>query len=171
MSASSVELRLLTGERSEMEALQEVLEDSSDFLYRITGHPPGQADAQSTYSILPEGKSYDDKFVYGIYQGDQMVGCADVIRGYPKEDTTLLAVLLVRESYQGKGIGTVAYGLLEDAIKSWEGVRFIQVQMVRTNEQALPFLRRLGFRETGEVKPYRYDKLVSEVIILEKELK
>ncbi len=171
MPGSSVELRLLTGERTEMDALQQVLEDSAEYLYRITGHPPGSADAQSLYSILPEGKSYDDKFVYGIYFEEQMVGCADVIRGYPKACIALLGLLLVEEAHQGKGIETIAYRSLEQNIRKWADVTHLQVQVVRTNEQALPFWSGEGFEETGEVKPYRYDKLVTEAVILEKALK
>ncbi len=153
-----------------MEALQRVLEDSSDYLYRVTGHPPGGADAQSTFTILPEGKSYDDKFVYGIYLAGRMVGCADVIRAYPTEETAVLGLLLVAEPYQRKGIGTAAYRLLENDIYAWAGIARVRIGVVRTNDQVLPFWKKLGFVETGEVKPYRYDKLVSETLILEKEL-
>ncbi len=171
MPGSSVGLRLLTGERTEMDALQQVLEGSAEYLYRITGHPPGSADAQSLYSILPEGKSYDDKFVYGIYLEEQMVGCADVIRDYPKACIALLGLLLGEESDQGKGIEMIAYGLLEQEIRKWVEVTRIQVQVVRTNEQAVPFWRGAGLEETAEVKPYRSDKWVTEALILEKALK
>src|SRR3954468_18143320 len=80
-------LRLLTGERAEMAALQRVLEDAPRYAERITGAPPGPADAQSTYTVLPEGKGHEDKFVYGIDAGGEMIGCADVIRGWPRPDT------------------------------------------------------------------------------------
>jgi hypothetical protein len=74
---------LLKGERSEMEELQRVLEEAPTYAQLVTGVPPGPADAQSTYTILPKGKSYEDKFVFAIYHGGKMVGCADFVRGYP----------------------------------------------------------------------------------------
>jgi ribosomal protein S18 acetylase RimI-like enzyme len=40
--------------------------------------------------------------------------------------------------------------------------------VVRTNDQVLGFWRRLGFTETGEVRPWRYDKLESEVVLMDK---
>lgn len=170
MSTPPIDLRELTGERSEMEALQHVIERAPDYMYRVTGHPPGRAEAQSTYVVLPEGKSYDDKFVYGIYLADHMVGCADVIRAYPTEETIMLGLLLLAESYQHQGIGAAAYRLLEDKFRAWPRMTRVRIGVVRTNEQVLPFWRKLGFVETGEVKLYQYDKLVSETIILEKEL-
>jgi hypothetical protein len=42
--------------------------------------------------------------------------------------------------------------------------------VVRTNEQVLGFWRRLGFSETGVVRPWRYDKLESESILMDKRL-
>jgi hypothetical protein len=42
--------------------------------------------------------------------------------------------------------------------------------VVRTNDQVLSFWRRMGFAETGEVRPWRYDKLRSEAILMDKPL-
>jgi hypothetical protein len=136
----SVELRQLTGQRSEVQALQEVIEAAPDYMYRITGLPPGNAEGQRTFLGLPEGKSYEDKFVYGIFWGEHMVGCADIIRAHPKNEC------------------------------AWPGIQSVRLSVIRTNEQVLPFWKKMGFVETGEVKPYRYAQLTSEVIILEKRL-
>ena len=87
MEPRHVTLRELNGERAEMADLQRVIEAAPRYAQLVTGVPPGQADAQSTYSILPEGKSYDDKFVFGIYLDDRMIGCVDLIRGYPNTST------------------------------------------------------------------------------------
>ena len=50
---------------------------------------------------------------------------------------------------------------------SW-GAKRVRIGVVRTNEDVLPFWTGLGFTPTGEVKPYRYGPVVSEVLILEK---
>jgi ribosomal protein S18 acetylase RimI-like enzyme len=163
-----VTVRELGGEPSEISALQGVLEATPDYAQRVTGYPPGSADAQSTFIALPDGKSYDDKFVYGIYLDDEMVGCADVIRGYPSEETTLIGLFLISERYQRQGIGKLAYSSLESIIRVWHGIKNIRIGVVLTNDIVLPFWKSLGFVETGEIKPYRYDKLESEALILEK---
>jgi hypothetical protein len=102
-------LGLLTGERAEMAALQRVLEGAPRYAERITGAPPGPADAQSTYTVLPEGKGYEDKFVYGVYAGGEMIGCADVIRGWPRPDTAHIGLLLIGARHQRGGYGRAAY--------------------------------------------------------------
>ena len=103
MAATMVTLRLLQGGHEEMSALQRVLEAAPVYAERVTGAPPGQADAQSMYSALPPGKCYDDKFVLGIYAGDMMIGCADLIRGCPDSNAALIGLLLLAEPWQRRG--------------------------------------------------------------------
>lgn len=168
MTQDVVTIRLLDGEPTEMRELQRVFEDAPAYAHRITGVSPGRADAQSTYTILPEGKSYDDKFVFGIYRAGEMVGCADLIRGYPNPETAVLGLLLVSEKHQRQGIGRRACALIEQFIRNWRTCDRVRIGVVRTNDAVLP--TRLGFEPTGEVKPYRYGSVVSETVVLEKRL-
>jgi hypothetical protein len=100
-----VTLRQVTGYPEELAALQRVIESDEDYAQRVTGHPPGPADAQSTLMFVPEGHSPDDK---------------------------------------------------------------APLSVVRTNDNVLGFWRRMGFTETGEVRPWRYDKLRSQAILMDK---
>lgn len=86
--------------------------------------------------------------------------------------TALIGLLLIAEPFQRRGIGTDAYGAIEDCIRSWgDGCAQVRIGVVRTNERVLPFWSRLGFVPTGEVKPYRYASVVSETIVLKKALR
>ena len=58
--------------------------------------------------LFSNGKSYDDKFVFGIYCGADMVGCADLIRGYPDADTAWLGLLLVVSALTAWGLPRLA---------------------------------------------------------------
>jgi len=167
-----VTLRLLEGERDDMEALQRVLEGAPTYAELVTGSPPGPADAQSTYTILPPGKGYEDKFVFGINLDGRMVGCADLIRGYPDPHTAHLGLLLIAEPFQRAGIGSAAYQAIEAYARAWgPDVTRMRIGVVRTNERVLPFWRKLGFAPTGEAKPYRYANVASETIVLVKPLR
>lgn len=170
MTDNTVSIRLLEGKPAEMRELQRVLEEAPTYAHRVTGVPPSRADAQSTYTVLPEGKSYDDKFVFGIYRQNEMVGCADLIRGYPNPATALLGLFLVSEKYQRQGVGRRAYTLLEDFIRNWGSCDAVRVAVVRINEDVMPFWTALGFEPTGEVKPYRYGSVASETVIFQKRL-
>jgi hypothetical protein len=42
--------------------------------------------------------------------------------------------------------------------------------VVRTNDEVVGFWRGMGFADTGEVRPWRYDKLRSEATLMDKPL-
>jgi hypothetical protein len=53
--AQEVTIRPLSADPSEIAALQQVLESAPSYAERVTGAPPGRADALSTFTALPEG--------------------------------------------------------------------------------------------------------------------
>lgn len=170
MNAAAPSLRLFHGEPDKMAALQRLIESAPTYAERITGAPPGPADAQSLYSILPPDKSCEDKFVFGLHEGDRMVGCIDLIRRFPDEATAHIGLLLIAEPDQGRGLGRAAVRLIEDTARGWPECRRLRLAVVRTNETVLPFWTAQGFAPTGEVKPYRYGRVESESVILAKPL-
>jgi RimJ/RimL family protein N-acetyltransferase len=170
IAADDVHVGLLAGEPREMDDLQRVLTSAPEFSRLVMGVPAGPAEAQSTWSGLPEGKGYDDKFVFGVYAGDEMVGCADVIRAFPDATTAHIGLLLIVEAYQGRGLGAAAYRIIESYARDWPGCLRMRTGVVRTNARVLPFWHAMGFAETGETKPYRYSRIESEIVILAKRI-
>jgi hypothetical protein len=83
-------------------------------------------------------------------EASELIGCADLIRGWPSPSTVLTRLWKLR---CGTGRKLIRCGW-----RWW------------TNADVVPFWRKMGFSETGETKPYTYDKLVSESIILTKSL-
>jgi ribosomal protein S18 acetylase RimI-like enzyme len=166
---SAVTLREVVGDPEELGALQRVMESDEDFALRVTGHPPGPADAQSTLMFVPEGKSPDDKMVLGVWVDSELVGVLDLLLRYPDQETVYLGLLLIDRRWQGRGIGAAACQALEREVQArWPWARRLRLSVVRTNDQVLGFWHRMGFVETGEVRPYRYDKLQSETILMDK---
>lgn len=170
MDSRNVTIRLLTGEPPQVQELQRVLEEAPTYAQRVTGLPVGPADAQSTFIGLPDGKTYDDKFVFGIFLGDEMVGCIDLIRAYPIPTTSHIGLLLISEKHHGQGIGRQAYALVEQFIREWGTCDTVRLGVVRTNEEVVSFWKKMGFEPTGGVKPFQYASVVSETIVFQKPL-
>jgi diamine N-acetyltransferase len=162
-------LRELKGEPSEMAAVQAVLEAAPRYYHAVTGGPPGPAEAQSTFTALPPGRSYADKRVYGLYVADAMIGVADVIRGWDAPHKAIIGLLLLAESWQRRGIGRAFEALVEQAIGPWEEIATVRIAVVASNPDAIAFWHRLGFRETGEVRAAA-PPFVADIVVLEKPL-
>ena len=163
-----VTLREVTGDPEELAALQRVMESDEDYALRVTGHPPGPADAQSTLVFV---HSPDDKAPFGVWADGELVGVLDLLLRYPDDETVYLGLLLIERGHQGQGIGAGAVQALEREVAArWPWARRLRLSVVRTNDNVLGFWRRMGFTETGEVRPWRYDKLSSEAILMDKPL-
>jgi uncharacterized protein len=166
-----VTLRELAGDPEQVAALQRMMERDEGFALRVTGHPPGPADAQSTLLFVPEGSAPDDKVAFGVWADDQLVGVFDLLLRYPDDETLYIGLLQIDRDRQRRGIGAAACQALEREVAArWPWVRRLRLSVVRTNDQVLGFWRRMGFAETGEVRPWRYDKLESEAILMDKRL-
>ena len=121
--------------------------------------------------MLPPGKTDADKFVFGIFLNETMVGCMDIVRGYPDSQTAYIGLLLLREDHVRRGIGCAAFRIAESEIQAWTEIQKIRLAVIATNREVLPFWERQGFRCTGEIKPWRQEKIASEAILMEKQVR
>lgn len=154
--------------------LQALLESDPGYSERVTGYPPGPSDALSLTISRPEGTRADQKVVLGAWRpgaagSDELVAVIDLIRGYPDDSCVFVGLLLVRWDLQGIGLGRAVWQLAEELVMGWDDVRRYRLAVVETNaKMALGFWRAMGFSETGERRPYRYDHLESTAILMEK---
>jgi hypothetical protein len=151
-----------------VKALQQILENAPRYSLNVSGALQPVNAAEEVFSAVPSNFERSKKYVYGIFLNSQPVGCIDVLRGYPSEDTAMIGLLLLAESEQAKGLGKLAYRSLESIISSWSEVSRIRISVVRTNDEVLGFWKKMGFLETGGRRPYENGSIKSEAIILEK---
>lgn len=148
----------------DVDALQLLLESDPGYSQRITGYPTGPSDALSVLIARPAGFDEADKFSLGLWADDQLVGFADLLKGYPDPETAWIGLLIVDPRQRRVGYGRALHAAIIDRASSWPGVRRILLGIVATNAAyAEPFWRALGYRPTGEVRPYRYDHVESTV--------
>jgi RimJ/RimL family protein N-acetyltransferase len=167
---SGVHLRPLAGDEAELAELQRVLEGSPRYFEKIRGEGPAADEAHKLWSALPEGRSIREKTVFGMYAGGQLVGCAELVRGYPAPDTAIIGLLVVHESHQRRGLGTRALLQLEHALRGFPEIRRLRLGVMSTNPEAMHFWTGLGFAATGEKRPHHEGKVSSILHVFEKPL-
>jgi len=165
-----IQLIRLPSERTDeqMIALQELFAAAPDYCMRVIGHIPGVDEMHGP--ALPPGKTSKDDYFFGIYLASQMIGCADLLRGYPDEKTAFLGLLLIAESYQNRGLGVRACAELEKLALTWPEISVIRGSVVQSNDIVVSFWERMGAVDTGLRRPYTIGNVASESIILEKNL-
>jgi len=156
-------LRLLQANQEDLDALQAVFEVCPDYFERCLGGPAGPAEAQSSFANLPPGRSYDDKFVFGILAGERMIGCAEIFRNHPNPGTAYLTLLLIAPEFRGRGFGRAALNELHAFARTECGAKLMRTALVDPDRAPIGFFTRHGYAATGERRPYRYFRFESEV--------
>ncbi len=97
---------------------------------------------------LPPGKTPEDKFYLGYYDGDRLVAVLDLIWSYPDEQRVLIGFFMVEASVQKSGVGSMIVDELWAFLKA-EGILGVRLSWVMGNPQAEHFWHKNGFREAG----------------------
>jgi len=167
MKKENLELKILEGREGEIAEVQRVLAESPNYYINTSDGLPSPEDGEELFAAIAPGKEFQDKFVFGIYLNNYMIGCIDLCRGFPDESTVTLGLLLLSEKHQKKGLGAGAYKKLEEIIKGWGNFEKIRIGVLVSNIEVLPFWKKMGYTEKGR-KPYKHGDIKTEVITLEK---
>lgn len=147
MNTPEMEFRLLRHDEPEdVTQLFGLFEQAREYSLLVEGRLPTLEEAQQELLDCPPGKALEDKFFGGYWLNDRLVGCADLIRGYPEPQIAYLGLLLFAQSCQGQGLGTKALVQLVEMARSW-GCNHMRLAVIDTNPRALAFWQREGFCE------------------------
>jgi GNAT superfamily N-acetyltransferase len=130
-------------------ALQQLWNNSADYVEAVYGRSPEPNEAQSVYEAGPEqGYGPQGKMFYGITatDGDRLIGVLDVFRNHPREGVWYIGLLLLSPDTRGSGIGRNVVETFAEAART-QGASEIQLNVVEQNESAHHFWIECGFTE------------------------
>ncbi len=97
---------------------------------------------------LPPGKTHDDKYYLGIFDGAKLIAVMDLILSYPNEKTAFIGFFMVSAERQKQGVGTALIKEIVDCLFV-NGFEFTRLGYVKGNPQSRAFWLKNGFAETG----------------------
>lgn len=127
--------------------LQLLCERCSDYYSIVEGTFPDKNASLDILRDLPPNKSYDDKFVFGIFNDNaRLVGVIDLVRNYPVEGEWIIGLLMIDPIERGKGLGKEVHNRIKEwALKS--KAEKLRIGVVEDNEEAYHFWSKLGYLE------------------------
>lgn len=159
--------QLNSSSKHDAAALLPVVLGSPQYSLIVSGRLPNEADVEEILIDRPPGKDAADKFVFGVNADGEMVGCVDLIRGYPDAATAFIGLLLLMETHQGQGFGRQVLQMIEQIAPDWACTR-LRIAVIVTNIAALNFWKKHGFAETGIRK--QVPGYIADAIVMEKPL-
>jgi RimJ/RimL family protein N-acetyltransferase len=140
---------------------REVFRATPAFTYASEGHAPCDADADRLMDMQGADGRTDNIYIFALYTGEQLCGCAHIIRDQPSRGNANLTWLVIMEKFQRSNLAIRAFRQLENMAQSWGCQRMVGV-VAAENERAVRFWKRLGMQE---VRRERMEGFVGEVII------
>jgi RimJ/RimL family protein N-acetyltransferase len=116
----------------------------------LTGEvfPTSQA---GTEEYLAKLQADSSRVWFGIVlqENDQLIGEAGLLRMFPAWRTTDLSIIIGERSVWGKGYGNEAMELVLDYVFGYLNYHRVAIGVVGSNERALRFYERIGFKREG----------------------
>jgi len=97
---------------------------------------------------LPRGKTAEDKYFLGCYQGGRLAAALDLITAYPNPETAFIGWFILRKDLQGRGTGTALITELLSFLKG-HGFRYVRLGYVKGNPESRAFWIKNHFLPTG----------------------
>lgn len=151
-------------------AIQILCEKCLDFMLLVDGRPAEPNEVEEDFLSVPRGKSYDDKFVFGIMnQQFDMIGLLETFRWYPDEKTWWIGLLLFTPETRSQGIGQkVLRGFVEYVRQS--GAQVIMLGVVEENTLAYKFWEKMGFEFVRKTEPRKFGNKTQTVSIMRRSI-
>jgi GNAT superfamily N-acetyltransferase len=117
---------------------------------------------------LPPGKSLADKFIFGIFLDNALVGVLDAVQGYPQEDVWWIGLLLLDPAQRGQGAGEQALNILT-TFAGEQSAQALMLGVVEENVRGFQFWQRMGFEMVERRPPRLFGRKEQVVLVLRKE--
>jgi GNAT superfamily N-acetyltransferase len=167
MIKTSVSMQILSDTPAHRHIVSTVLQAAADYNVLVEGVPPTEVHVEEFFTAVPPGYTLDDLFPLGFFAGAEAIGVGCVLRLWNAPNKAIIGLLVFAPAWRGSGRGRVAVERIEALARSWAGIDRLRVAVVANNGGALAFWRKVGFTETGEIKP-KYAAYVDDIVILEK---
>jgi RimJ/RimL family protein N-acetyltransferase len=153
--AAIVAVRPIIADGPTITAVQALHERSADYVARVWGLPPDPASGRDFFERLPPGKTPADKYPLGIFAAEgRLVGCIDLVRGWPDAATAAIGLLLLEPAARGRGVGATAVAAIEATARQWSEIETLRAVVLDSNDVARPFWEKQGFSATGQTRPH-----------------
>ncbi|MGJ8526128.1 ATP-dependent helicase hrpA [Halomonadaceae bacterium LMG 33818] len=133
--------------------------------YRHMHESPTLKKTYRMLTALPPGAQPENKRNEGIIHEGKLIGFVETIAHYPEHNTGMIGLLIIEQTHQCKGIGSL---LLKHVLEGFEsqGITNVFLSYARTNEQSRLFWEKNGFSPNGDVD--QFDDI--DLVAMEKSL-
>lgn len=125
---------------------------SSSFFEAHEGRYPCEESVKEILYELPEGYSYEQKHLFGVYDNNFMVSIIDFLQDYPEKKETIIGLLLISPEYRNQGLGKKIHEIIIKISKDFFNAEKLRIGVVKDNITGVKFWTSLGYKKLKEVE-------------------
>jgi RimJ/RimL family protein N-acetyltransferase len=125
-------------------------EKCSDYFILCDGEFPSKEKIDKIFTDIPPNKKFDDKYILGVYNSDELVGIVDIIKDFPTIGEWVLGLMLLAPEERGNGLGKT----IHEALVVWakqQGAKTFRIGVIEDNYKAFNFWSNLGYTKIREI--------------------
>jgi RimJ/RimL family protein N-acetyltransferase len=146
--------------------LQNLYEQCTEFALLTDGQPPSPTAAREEFDAVPEGKTTQDKYIFGLFDPqNNLIGMLESIRHYPDGRTWWLGLMMLSPKQRGQGLGTDLYQAFEHWVSA-QRIEQVSLSVVEANELGLQFWKSLGFEVIRKTEPRQFGNKIHSVFVM-----
>jgi|EndMetStandDraft_5_1072996.scaffolds.fasta_scaffold23814_6 GNAT superfamily N-acetyltransferase len=142
----SLVLRPLT--EHDAQDLQTLCCACADYFREISGLPPGPAEAQAMFTAIPPHGDYRKKRLWGVYEGERLIGVADGAFDHPRPGHFWIGLLMLEPAARRSGRGGAIVEAIETHARG-EGAHMLSLAVKKDYPAAQAFWTSQGFSAVG----------------------
>jgi ribosomal protein S18 acetylase RimI-like enzyme len=155
---------------SDAEILQRLYEQCTDYAILTDGQPPLSSAAADEFLVVPEGKTLQDKFIFGLFaQDDILIGMLETVRHYPDEKSAWIGLMMLAPEHRDKGLGSQFY----QAYESWvahQKMQSVFLAVLEENQPGFRFWQKLGFEVIRMAPPQQFGNKVHSRYVMRRKV-
>ncbi|WP_445633675.1 N-acetyltransferase [Nostoc sp. DSM 114161] len=155
---------------SDEKILQHLFEQCTDYAIMTDGHPPLPSAAAEEFLALPEGKTIEDKFIFGLFTpDDNLIGMLESIRHYPDNKSWWIGLMMLAPEHRTKGLGSQFY----QAYESWvaqQQAQYVFLAVLEENQLGFAFWQKQGFEVIRIAPPQQFGNKLHQRYVLRREV-
>lgn len=143
---------------------------ANDFVRLVEGVDAGPAQVAGFFRGVPPGCDIARSVKVGLFEGEALLGIADMAFGYPEAGDGYIGLMLFAPEARGRGLGRALLALLEEEARA-RGTERLFVGVVQVNAPGRAFWLREGFLPVKTVGPIRLGAVSHQIDRMMKTLK
>ncbi|MGX4685412.1 GNAT family N-acetyltransferase [Vagococcus sp. JNUCC 83] len=158
----SIHIRLLDGNNeADLAIFKEFLLSTKDYFTDYLTVEPTEQQVKNFFTELPPKTSPSQKYVYGIFDRDRLMGFIDWVEDFPQKETGTLGYFVLAEEYRGSKLAQELYNALEKTVSD-TGTKKIRLSFVEEDKRATRFWEKQDFQVVDSYSGDYGQQLVSE---------